>query len=87
MKPHAAPPMKPMKSESSRSSGNGRPIQAPTTAATKAPTKNWPWAPMLNSPARNAKATERPVRISGVVAFRVFPIPRRLPSDPSRRAA
>ena len=29
---------------------------------------NWPAAPMLNSPARNASATDRPVRISGVAS-------------------
>src|ERR1700759_3945463 len=27
---------------------------------------NWLWAPMLNRPARNATATDRPARISGV---------------------
>ena len=27
---------------------------------------NWLWPPMLNRPARNATATDRPVRISGV---------------------
>ena len=27
----------------------------------------WPWPPMLNRPQRNANATARPVRISGVV--------------------
>ena len=26
----------------------------------------WPWAPMLNRPARNASATDRPAKISGV---------------------
>ena len=31
------------------------------------PTRYWPWPPMLNMPQRNANATARPVRISGVV--------------------
>jgi len=36
-----------------------------------APTMNWPLPPMLKRPARNAKATARPVRISGVVMISV----------------
>ena len=31
----------------------------------------WPCPPMLNSPQRKAKATARPVRISGVVMISV----------------
>ena len=31
----------------------------------------WPWPPMLNRPQRNANATARPVRISGVVMISV----------------
>ena len=31
----------------------------------------WPWPPMLNRPQRNANATARPVRISGVVTISV----------------
>ena len=31
----------------------------------------WPWAPMLNSPARKASATPRPALISGVAMVRV----------------
>ena len=31
----------------------------------------WPWAPMLNRPARNASATPRPAVISGVAMVRV----------------
>ena len=35
------------------------------------PTRYWPWPPMLNRPQRNANATARPVRISGVVRISV----------------
>ena len=43
----------------------------PTHTATTAPTMYWPLPPMLKSPARNANATARPVRISGVVMISV----------------
>ena len=39
----------------------------PTQTAKYVPTRYWPWPPMLKRPQRNAKATARPVRISGVV--------------------
>ena len=38
--------------------------ETPTQLATMMPRKYWPWPPMLNIPARNAKATARPVRTS-----------------------
>ena len=31
----------------------------------------WPWPPMLNRPARKAKATARPTRMSGAVSSSV----------------
>ena len=37
-----------------------------TPAAAAAPASSWPSAPMLNTPARKAIATDNPVRISGV---------------------
>ena len=43
----------------------------PTQTAPMLPTRYWPWPPMLNRPARNANATARPVRISGVVRISV----------------
>ena len=43
----------------------------PTHTAANVPTRYWPWPPMLNRPQRNAKATARPVRISGVVMMSV----------------
>lgn len=36
-----------------------------------APMISWPWAPMLNMPARKASATPRPAQISGVETVRV----------------
>ena len=41
--------------------------EEPTQTAKYVPTRYCPWPPMLNSPQRNAKATARPVRISGQV--------------------
>ncbi len=43
----------------------------PTQTAANEPTRYWPWPPMLNRPQRNANATARPVRISGVVMISV----------------
>ena len=43
----------------------------PTQTAAIPPTMYWPWPPMLNRPARNANATARPIRISGVVRISV----------------
>ena len=39
----------------------------PIQTARIEPMMYWPWPPMLNRPQRNANATARPVRISGVV--------------------
>ena len=46
---------------------NDEPIQT----ARIAPTRYWPWPPMLNRPQRKANATASPARISGVVAISV----------------
>ena len=40
-------------------------------AAPNAPRTNWPSTPMLNTPLRNAIATPRPAKISGVEATSV----------------
>ena len=45
--------------------------EEPTHTAAIDPMMNCPWPPMLNSPARKAKATASPVRISGVVTISV----------------
>ena len=53
-------------------SGPGRPEnQIPNCTAVIAPTVYWPLPPMLKRPQRKAKATARPVRISGVTMIRV----------------
>src|SRR6202034_86859 len=44
----------------------GRLTPKPSQVATIAPPTHWPAAPMLNNPARNAIATDKPVRMSGV---------------------
>jgi hypothetical protein len=43
----------------------------PTQTAAIDPTMYWPWPPMLNRPARKAKATASPVRMSGAVMMSV----------------
>ena len=45
--------------------------EEPSQTAAIAPTVYWPWPPMLKRPQRNANATARPVRISGVVRISV----------------
>ena len=45
--------------------------EEPTHTAAIEPTMYWPLPPILKSPARNANATARPVRISGVVMISV----------------
>ena len=51
----------------------GMPVErrADPDARRSMPTRYWPWPPMLNRPQRNANATARPVRISGVVRISV----------------
>ncbi len=63
--------------------GNGIPAIVPTMAAQKPPISSCPLAPMLNRPALKPTATERPVKISGVAALRVFAIALGLPRAPS----
>ena len=59
----------------------------PAHPAVSAPTRSWPWAPMLNSPVRNAIATEIPVRISGIAETIVSVTSYGVPKAPWRRAA
>ncbi len=40
-----------------------------------------PCAPMLNSPARKARPTDRPARISGVALFRVSEMGPKMPTS------
>ncbi len=51
-------------------------------AAKMAPSTAWPWAPMLNNPARNARPTPRPAQISGAAWAVVSVIGPMPPSAP-----
>ena len=53
------------------SAGGSPANEEPAHTAAIPPTVYWPWPPMLNRPARNAKATASPTRISGVVTISV----------------
>ena len=46
----------------------------------------WPWAPMLNSPARNASPTPSPAQISGAACAVVSVIGPQPPREPANRA-
>ena len=64
---HAAPAAAAATIANTMWSTDGIPLnEEPTHTATIPPTVYWPWPPMLNMPARNANATARPTRISGV---------------------
>ena len=88
MKPQNAPRAIPAASDRGmpRTAGLSR-SAAPTATAPRAPIRNWPCAPMLNSPALNASPTDRPPSRSGAVATRVLRIARSEPTEPSIRAA
>ena len=47
---------------------------------------SWPWAPMLNRPARKASATPRPAQISGAARSRVVLMAASEPTEPVSRA-
>ena len=86
MKPQKAPPAMPARRASGRWMNAGSPSKlTPTATAATVPMMNCPEAPMLNRPARNATATERPVRISGVILRSVVDQPRALPKAPWKR--
>ena len=86
-KPHAAPPMIPARSASGRWMKIGSPVMLkPTSTAVMPPMSSWPSPPMLNRPARNAIATDRPARMSGVAAVRVSEIALTEPTEPTSRA-
>ena len=63
--PQTAPPTSPATTARSRWIPGGRWKPKPTYAANIDPMIAWPWAPMLNSPARKARATPSPAQISG----------------------
>ncbi len=87
MKPQIAPPMAPHTMASGRWMTSGRPVNVkPARTASMPPMSSWPSPPMLNRPARKARATARPVKISGVASVRVWEMARSDPTDPCRRA-
>jgi hypothetical protein len=59
----------------------GRSQVNPTQPAHVAPMMSWPVAPMLNSPARNASATDNPARASGVASTSVRPMAACVPRE------
>ena len=72
MKPHTAPVSTPAIVAPMSGTGAGRSRRTSRAAvAPKAPRMNWPSTPMLNTLVRNATATARPVKISGVAATSV----------------
>src|SRR6266536_1106677 len=81
-----APAMAPLTSATIAWIGQGRPYRPkPAVAAASAPTLNWPSAPMLNSPPRNASATASPARMYGVAQTTVSESESARPSEPSQR--
>ena len=86
MKPHAAPKRAPAPMATGIAiQGDAPATAAPTAAAPTAPRRNWPWAPILNSPALKPSPTAMPARMSGVAATIVNTMPRTLPNAPSNR--
>ena len=66
IQPSTAPPANAPSTQTMTWMTGGRLTPKPSQVARMAPPMNWLAAPMLNRPARNASATDRPVRISGV---------------------
>ena len=79
--PARAPSAPPPPAAAARHTGTARTAgvaagsAAPTSAAVKTPASPWPSAPMLNSRARSAKATEAPAKMSGVAFDSTCPTP------------
>ena len=65
-RPHRAPAAAAARKHRGIRITEGAGTRMPTTQAAMEPTTNWPSAPMLNTPVRKEKATDRPVKISGV---------------------
>ncbi len=84
--PHTMPPRIPARMASGRCTTAGSEKWKPTHAAQVAPIISWPAAPMLKRPARKARATERPAKMSGVASTSVRLMASTLPSDDSKSA-
>jgi hypothetical protein len=79
--PHTAPPRNPAITASGRWMALGRSQVNPTQPAHVAPMTSCPAAPMLNRPARNASATDKPASARGVASTRVRPMAACVPSE------
>src|SRR3954449_6398628 len=80
--PQIAPPSIPAAKATRRCSPGGRSQVKPTYPQKTAPMISWPWAPMLNSPARKANVTPRPAQISGAERWSVEEMALREPTEP-----
>ena len=81
--------MAPAMSTVSTAIGPGRSCtvsHVPTQAATVAPTRSWPSTPMLNRPARKAKATASAAPMNGVDRPREAATRSQLPNMPRSSA-
>ena len=90
MPPHSPPPTAPARITigTSRIPGTSwRKLNVPTQAASVAPMRIWPSAPMLKSPARKAKATARAAPMNGVERAERGRDAVGLPNMPRRSAA
>src|SRR5690242_3825804 len=86
MPPQSAPPARPASRATSTWSPGGRSQVKPTYPAKIAPMISWPWAPMLNSPARKASVTPRPAQMSGAERLSVDEMALAEPIEPLMRA-
>jgi hypothetical protein len=85
IEPQAAPPRNPARMASGMWIADGRSHVNPTQPAQVAPITSWPAAPMLNRPARNASATDRPPSARGVASVSVRLSASGEPSELSNR--
>ena len=87
MKPQAMPPSMPAMSETGIATHGLASFSAmAATAAHSAPSRNWPWAPMLNRPPLKPMPTARPARTSGVALTSVLTIEFSEPTEPCSSA-
>jgi hypothetical protein len=87
MKPQAMPPSMPAMSETGIATHGLASLSAmAATLAHRAPSRNWPCAPMLNSPPLKPMPTARPASTSGAALTRVLTIEFSEPTEPSSSA-
>src|SRR5258708_39527139 len=87
MPAQSAPPHAPAISATTIAIGPPLGAMTPTTVANVAPSNNWPSAPMLNTPARNAIDTAHPDNINGTARTSVEDVRAyHEPKDPPHNA-